>query len=327
VTRARARVAGARAAPVVLLLGGLFGWGAVSAGGAAVGSAPSDAAAASSGPSDVAGLLPPSSTVPGWLTAGEPRTLPAAELWQQIDGAAEQYISFGCSLLTVGEYKRENGEGELTVEIYTFAEHLGCFGLYALERPAQGPYLDVGAQGYQAGGDLNFLGGRHYFKLRVYPEGPAEIEALGRFARTIAAHFTRVGFPPELGVFPREELVADSFGYVPRAVLGLKGFDRALSARYRHAGGDITLYIVRESSPAAAEASETAVLAALAQRSTGALEEVRIAGSSGVRGDLRYHGQVLLLRSGSDILLAAGALDGESGRGPVERMLAALAGG
>ena len=281
---------------------------------------------ASLGP-DAAALLPGASAVPGWLGAGEPRSLPASELWQQIDGAAEQYITYGCSLLTVADFRREGSEAELTVEIYTFAEELGSFGLYALERPVHGPYLELGAQGYQASGDLNFLCGRHYFKLRVYPEGEAEIAALHQFARVMAAQqCTGAAFPSQLAIFPMEELIPDSFGFVPRAVLGLKGLDRALSAKYHHAGGDVTLYVVREGSSEAAAAKETEARAALARRSTGAIEEVRIGDTAGVRGEFKYHGPVLLLRSGGDLLLAAGAIDGDGGRRSVERILAALSG-
>ncbi len=262
--------------------------------------------------------LPASFSVPGWLAAGESRALPSGELWQQINGAAEQYVTFGCSLLAIGDYRRETSEAELTVEIYEFADELGSFGLYALERPLRGPYLEVGVQGYQSGGDLNFLCGRRYFKLRIYPEGEDEIEALHQFAREIAAqHCAGAAFPRELGIFPAEGLIPDSFGFIPRAALGLKGFDRALSAKYRHAGGDVTLYVVRGLGSEAAATTEAAVHAALAQRSAGTLEEVRIAGAFGVRGELKYHGPVLLLRAGHDLLLAAGAIDGEGGHGVI----------
>ncbi len=278
------------------------------------------------GPGAAARLLDPGA-VPGWLAAGEPRTLPAGELWQQIDGAAEQYIAYGCSLLTVADFRREGGEAELTVEIYTFAEDLGSFGLYALERPVHGPYLELGAQGYQASGDLNFLCGRDYLKLRVYPEGEAEIEGLREFAQAIAAqHCAGSAFPPELTVFPAEELLPDSFGFVPRAALGLKGLDRALSAKYRHDGGEVTLYVVRAGNPEVAAATEASARAALAQRSTGALAEVQVGDAAGVRGELKYHGPVLLLRNGGDIVLAAGAIEGEGGRRLIEGLLAALAG-
>lgn len=271
-------------------------------------------------------MLPPSDALPSWLLAEEPSLFPAEDLWEHINGAAEQYLSFGCTSLAVGYYIREGSESEIAVEIYRMRDELGSFGIYTLERPVEGPYLALGAQGYQAGGDLNFFGGCYYIKLRAYSHEEAEREAVHKLAAVIAEkHLAGSAFPKELGLFPRKNLVENSYGLVPEAVLGLKGLSNALVARYRSQGREMVLNLVREEDAATAEESFSAVRGSLGKRSMSPLRQVTVDTAEGVRGELKYYGPVLLLRRGRDVILAAGAPDVDWVHSTVSRLLANLA--
>jgi len=51
------------------------------------------------------GCLPASKAVAGWEKTGETRTYAAKDLWQYIDGDAEQYISAGVVSTSTSDYK------------------------------------------------------------------------------------------------------------------------------------------------------------------------------------------------------------------------------
>jgi hypothetical protein len=127
-------------------------------------------------------------------------------------------------------------------------------------------------------------------------------------------------FPPELEVFPRDGLVEHSIGFVPEAILGLKGLSRALTARYAAEGGELTLHLTREADEQAALAAFAQVKESLAKRSKAPLEEVSVAGAAGIRGELKYQGPVQLLRQGRALIL----LSGHQGQELVDATVTAL---
>jgi hypothetical protein len=281
---------------------------------------------AAEGMPKAAEMLPSSGALPGWMLVGEPEEFPGEDLWKHINGAADRYLDYGCTSLAVAYYRLEGSESEIAVEIYRMEDELGSFGIYTLERPLEGPFLEVGAQGYQAGGELNFFGGPNYIKLQVFPAEEAELEAERNLAGVIAGeHLSGNAFPEELALFPREGLVEDSFGLAPDAVLGLKGLRKAVFAKYRFESGDMTLHLVREMKLETAEAAFTTMRESLRKRSSIPLREITIGTAGGVQGDLKYHGPVLLLRSGKDIVLASGATDEKRIQGTVALLLANLA--
>lgn len=269
-------------------------------------------------------LLPRGEAVAGWRLAEEPVTYPAEDLWRHIDGAAEQYLSFGCTGLAVGYYGRD--ADEITVEVYGTRDARGSFGLYALERSASGPPLDLGAEGYASGGEVICFGGPYYVKVRAYPENDETRAAALALARAIAsAHLAGSAFPAELGLFPRAPITPGAFEFVPQSVLGLASMRDAFLARYRHDPGELSLYLARPGGPEAAEAMRGALQRELTARGVRPPEETSVAGGRGLRGELKYHGPVLLLRRDGDLILAAGTLDADWARALVDSLVASLA--
>ena len=118
-------------------------------------------------------------------------------------------------------------------------------------------------------------------------------------------------FPKDLDLFPDADLVADSCELIPQGVLGLKDLSRALSARYKRDGERMTLYLVREDDPESAEDAFASVRASFEKHSTAPVEDATVASTKGFRAELRYHGRVLILRSGATIVLVAGADDAD----------------
>ncbi|MBM3316569.1 MAG: hypothetical protein FJY75_01825 [Candidatus Eisenbacteria bacterium] len=278
-------------------------------------------------------LLGLSQAIPGWELVEEPQAFAADDLWRHIDGAAEQYLLFGCTRLTVAHYaptagaggaggtaagggeeaepppEAANGEAsaaEVSVEIYETADSLGSFGLYALERPRGAAALALGAQGGAAGSEIRFHGGRYYVKVFAHPEEEAAGAAALALAERIAAGIMPGSrLPAELAFFPTERLAEEPFGFVPRAALSVEGMDRALSARYGSADAGMVVYLTCAPDTAAAEAAHGAARAAFERRSEGPVESLVVGGVGAERAQLKYRGPALLLRRGRHLILAA----------------------
>ena len=271
---------------------------------------PSAPAVQASADTTAVDLIPASDVVPRWSLSGEPLQFPQDSLWQHIDGADRQYISFGCTSLAVATYRKDRSESEITLEIYEMKDDLGSFGIYTLEKPKLDSYLAIGAEGYQDGGALNFFGGRFYVKLQAYPAKDAEIDAMRQFADAIAEkHLSGSKFPDDLALFPTAYLVAGSFELVPEGVLGMSGLSRALAAHYAQYDDEMTLYLVREGDPESAGKAFASVQTTLEKHSKAPLRRLTIAREEGFRAELEYHGAVIVLRSRGNIILAASAED------------------
>jgi hypothetical protein len=251
-------------------------------------------------------LLPASGELSGWTLSEEPRQFAAADLWQHINGADEQYLSHGCSSLAVAYYTHAGSEAEIAVEIYGMADTLGAFGIYALERPADKPVQLLGAQGYRAGGEVTFFGGTFYCKLSAYPDGPDEQEAVWSMASLIAArHLAGSRMPGQLDFFPRENLEAGALRLAPRAILGIGKLPGAIVATYRHGEEEMLLHWGRQDEADSAQAAYATLRSALERRSEIPLQSVTVGPAAGVAGEMKYQGPVLLLVAGRDVILAS----------------------
>ncbi|MFC1572346.1 DUF6599 family protein [Candidatus Eisenbacteria bacterium] len=255
-------------------------------------------------------MLPSDDAVPGWRLLEEPKHFTAEDLWKHINGAAEQYLSFGCTGVAVGYYGREGSEAEISVEIYDMNGGLGSFGLYTQEKPSEGPRLAIGAEGYQAGGDLNFFGGSYYVKMQAYPDDEKEQEATRKLASVVAGtHLANSQFPAELLLFPADSLVSNSFHVIPEAVMGMRGLTSAIVATYRSHNMEMTLHLSRGEDKKSAKSMYTSMRESIAKRTKTQAESIKVDRAEGVRTELKYHGPVILLRAGSDVILASGAVD------------------
>ncbi|MBP6875724.1 MAG: hypothetical protein KBD56_06600 [Candidatus Eisenbacteria bacterium] len=296
--------------------------------------------------------MPRGEAIPGWRLQEEPEVFPADEMWRQIDGAAEQYIDYGCLALAVGYYGLSTSESsagagepaeshasasdaadaaspesaespEIVVEVYETSEPRGSFGLYALERPADAKVLSIGAQGVQTGGEVLLFGDRFYIKLRAYPENDDNAAAMLLLAHAIADRpLSGSAFPAELARFPHEPVAPKEYGFVPKSILGLSAMPAAFLAQYSGEGGALTLYLARLADPASAADMFAKARREIENRSVRAPEELAIDNAQGIRADLKYQGPLLLLLQQSEIVLASGAIDEEWARGIMRALIA-----
>lgn len=206
-------------------------------------------AAGETGP---AGLMP---ELPGWASAEAIRVFEPETLFEHINGAAESYLGYDFRELAVGQFRREAGTGELTVEIYDMGRPRNAFGIYSAERYPESRFVPVGVQGYLEDGLLNFLAGQFYVKLMCYDCGSETESVLESAARSVAGKAgDGSGFPSVLSAFARPELVANSERFILRNFLGRSFLEAGYTALYRRGGEELEAFIIEGRSGEEAEA-------------------------------------------------------------------------
>ncbi len=182
---------------------------------------------------------------PGWSMSEDPRTFSPGTLFEYIDGAAENYLSYGFQELLVGDFKKAGSAASLTVEIYDMGEGTRAFGIYSSERYPESRFLDIGVQGYMEEGTLNFFVDRYYVKLLCFDCGEDGESVLRSTAGQVDKRVAAKGeLPPLLRTFPREGLVANSEKFILQNVLGYGFLHHGYLADYRVENEEFELFII-----------------------------------------------------------------------------------
>jgi hypothetical protein len=193
--------------------------------------------------SSLRSLLP---GLPAWTLTEAPSVYLPGTLFEYIDGAAENYLSYGFRELVVGNYKEEKSAATLTVEIYDMGDEVRAFGVYSSERYPESHFFKVGSQGYWEEGALNFIAGSYYVKLLCFDCGGGAEPTLVSIARDIEKKVPNNSkLPPRLGLFPRDGLIANSEKFILQNVLGYGFLHHGYLASYRVQDQEFDLFIIQ----------------------------------------------------------------------------------
>lgn len=194
-------------------------------------------------PSKLRSLLPEPS---GWTLTEAPPTYLPGTLFEYIDGAAENYLSYGFRELVVGNYKEAKSGATLTVEIYDMEDEIRAFGIYSSERYPESRFIEIGNQGYWEDGALNFIIGGYYIKLLCFDCGEGNEQVLTSIAREVEKKVSVKGtLPPLLDLFPREGLIAKSEKFILQNVQGHSFLHHGYVASYRAHDQEFELLIIQ----------------------------------------------------------------------------------
>ncbi len=175
--------------------------------------------------------------IDGWKKPDSPKVYNPGNLWDLINGAADLYLSYDFEELTVGNYTKEEGV-YIVVEIYRHATVNDAFGIYSMERPLTGSYIQTGAQGYEAKGVLNFISANYYVKVSSHhydKETEASMRTLSGSIASLISH--EASLPSVLALFPEEFLVKNSEQYINSNFLGMSFLGNTFTASYSDNNG------------------------------------------------------------------------------------------
>jgi len=183
------------------------------------------------------------------------------KLWDFIDGAADTYLSYGFVDLHVAEYKR--GKNVIKLEIYRHSDHTMAFGIYSSERSASFHFLNLGSQGYNVDGIINFFKGNYYVKIRTYSKDAKTLKAEELLAQNVAGMLSgATDMPSVLSSFPAEHRKINEETYISESVLGHKFLNKAFKATYQTGDDLFSVFILDKGSPADVQKSVSEYLSA-----------------------------------------------------------------
>jgi len=169
-------------------------------------------------------------------------------LWDFINGAADTYLAYEFVDLHVAEYKK--GKNIIKLEVYRHGDNTMAFGIYSMERSPSLRFLNLGAQGYQAGGSINFFKGSYYVKIRTYSKNEKTMQSSQSLALMVANMISGDSKMPEvLSMFPDENKKPNEESYINESVLGHKFLNKAFKAVYEIGTDNFSIFIQKHNSP------------------------------------------------------------------------------
>ena len=176
-------------------------------------------------------------------------------LWDFINGAADAYLALGFVDLHVAEYKK--GKEAIKLEIYRHSDHTMAFGIYASERSPSYRFLNLGSQGYDAGGVINFFKGSFYVKIKTYSKKEKTLLAAESLALRVSDMLAgETDMPVLLSQFPGDGKKLNEETYINESVLGHQFLNKAFRAVYEVGTDNFSIYLMKFGS--AQEAYKTA---------------------------------------------------------------------
>jgi hypothetical protein len=130
--------------------------------------------------------FPASGTVAGWDKTSDTRTFAAKDLWQYIDGDAEQYISAGVVTTSTSDYKYK-GQLEAVVDVYTMGDSAGATKILANGQTKDAQQVQLGDAGVAYAQSVTFRKGPYLVRIVAYEATPDGQQALIALAHGVEA--------------------------------------------------------------------------------------------------------------------------------------------
>ena len=133
----------------------------------------------------IADPFPASGAVAGWEKGGKTQSYDAANLYEYIDGGAEQYISAGVVGVSTSDYKFQ-GNLEATVDVYTMKTADGAKTIFDADPPtADSKSVQLGDAGRVYTQSVVFRKGPSLVRITAFDAVPGESDALLALAHGI----------------------------------------------------------------------------------------------------------------------------------------------
>jgi hypothetical protein len=183
--------------------------------------------------------------IEGWNLDDTSKIYSGDNLWNIIDGAADNFLKFSFEEMQMVNYTRPDSS-YIVVESYKHATPDYAFGIYSQERPNKGNYMKAGTEGYEEPGMLNFFTSNYYIKLRSVKTDDYVQQAIRKIAQGIASRINSTeGFPEILKSFPGEGKVDHSEKFVAKNFLGYSFFENVFQANYDVDANSFNVFLVK----------------------------------------------------------------------------------
>ena len=121
--------------------------------------------------------FPAPGSVAGWEKSSETRVFAANNLWQYIDGDAEQYMQAGVVSTSTSDYEYQN-QLQAVVDVYTMKDSAGARKILESDQTGDSSSVQVGDAGIVSGRSVTFRKGPYLVRIIAYDDAPGAQQAL-----------------------------------------------------------------------------------------------------------------------------------------------------
>lgn len=177
----------------------------------------------------------------GFTRVEKVKIYPADSLWNYIDGAADEYLSYQVVQVATVEYNK--GDLIYSIDIYEFADPLGAFGIYAKRRLPYDNFINLGTEALLGNGYLYYLKDRFFITINSYGDELPDLESLRVFAVALDSLVPgKTALPEQTLVFPRKRLVPHSEKFWPSGLEHFAAPESCFTADYKREDDICTLF-------------------------------------------------------------------------------------
>lgn len=163
-------------------------------------------------------------------------------------GAADIYLAYEFIDLNIVEYRK--GKNVIRMEIYRHSNPVMAFGIYSSERSPSYRFLNLGTQGYNTDGIINFFKGDFYVRMRTISKSEKNLQAAESLAQRVANMLPgNPEMPAALSRFPDTGKKLNEEKYINENVLGHKFLRGAYQAVYEVGPDIFSLFIIETKTP------------------------------------------------------------------------------
>ena len=130
--------------------------------------------------------FPASGAIAGWEKASDTRVFAAKDLWQYIDGDADQYIAAGVVSTSTSDYKYR-GQLEATVDVHTMNDAAGARKILEAGQTKDAKTVQLGDAGVAYAQSVIFRKGPYLVRIVAYESTPDTPQALLALAQGVEA--------------------------------------------------------------------------------------------------------------------------------------------
>jgi hypothetical protein len=190
----------------------------------------------------------------GWKAHGDVAQFTAANLWEKIDGRAEQYLDYKFVRLTYVSLANEQDNSQF-IDTYVFdmGRPVQAFGVFSVERSEGLPAVALGREGYRAEASYFFWKGPYYVQVLASNKGPKLAQVGLQIASTLEKRLKDGGEPIwGLQALPETDRIPGTVQYFVTDALSLDFMKETYIAQYRKGGAKVTAFLSQKPSPEAA---------------------------------------------------------------------------
>jgi len=204
-----------------------------------------------------------------WKLKDNTQVYDADNLYDYINGAADNYLSFDFMDLISASYETDP-DNYIKVDVYMHKNLNQAYGIYISEKPLNAKQVNVGAQGYEEPGLLNCFTGKYYVKISTHNNSEGIQAVLLNIATDLTQKLNKEPKMPDvLKYFPIDYKIANSESFINSNFLGREFLSSAFIAKYAKGKKTFSVFIIASSSDESAKNTLAKYLKVLGQEFSG----------------------------------------------------------